>query len=193
MATDVEVKKYEFEIQTRPHLDRLDAYLAEHFPDYSRSFIKKLTDDGGIKVNGETVKPSYTPKAEDHVVARVPVQKGDPVQPENIDLDVIYEDEWIIVLNKPWDMVVHPSKGHQSGTLVNAVAYHCENLSGYGGDLRPGVVHRLDRDTTGVIVMIKDDGVHAEIARQFAEREVRKEYVAIVEGRVELDSDVVDA
>ncbi len=193
MSDDVEITEYEFTIETEPEIDRLDAYLAEHFPDYSRTFIKKLMDENGILVNSEPVKPAYTPKKGDDVVAKVPVQTGEPIEAEDIELDVVYEDEWIIVVNKPADMVVHPSKGHQSGTLVNAVAYHCEHLSEYGGELRPGVVHRLDRDTTGVIVMVKDDRVHREIARQFADREVKKEYLAICEGRVELDSDLVKA
>ena len=189
----VEIRRYEFTIEEEPEIDRMDAYLADRFPDYSRSFIKKLMDEDHITVDGSPVKPSYTPKEGDEVLARVPVQTGDPIQPEDIDLEVIYEDEWLIVVNKPADMVVHPSKGHQTGTLVNAVAYHCKNLSEYGGALRPGIVHRLDRDTTGVIVMIKDDEVHREIARQFADREIHKEYIAICEGRMELDSDVVQA
>ncbi|MFW6456929.1 MAG: S4 domain-containing protein, partial [Planctomycetota bacterium] len=109
MQDEVKIKEYEFEIEEKPHIDRLDAYLAEHFPDYSRTFIKKLMEDDGIIVNSEPVKPSYTPKTGDVVVAQVPVQMGDPIQPEDISLDVVYEDEWIIVVNKPWDMVVHPS------------------------------------------------------------------------------------
>ena len=191
---EIEIRHYEFVVSDiPPEIDRMDAYLAERFPEYSRSFIKKLMDDDGIEVDGEPVKPAYTPKEGERVVARVPVQTGEPIRAEEIELDVIYEDRWIIVINKPPDMVVHPSKGHQTGTLVNAVAYHCEHLSEYGGDLRPGVVHRLDRDTTGVILMIKDERVHQEIARQFHDREVKKEYLAICEGRMGLDSDVVEA
>ncbi|MFP4177028.1 MAG: RluA family pseudouridine synthase [Planctomycetota bacterium] len=192
-GTDIHVETYSFDISSSPTIDRIDAYLAERFPDYSRSFIKTLINDGGILVNGEAIKPAYTPRRGDHVTANVPVQRGDPVQPENIELDIIYEDRWIIVLNKAPDMVVHPSRGHQTGTLLNGVAHHCKHLSQHGGDLRPGVVHRLDRDTTGAIVMIKDDAVHEEIARQFADREVKKEYLAICEGRMELDQDLIEA
>lgn len=188
----VEVRRYEFTIKSVLEDARLDSYLATRFPDYSRTFIKKLIDQGGITVNGEPVKPAYSPGKGDRVVCRVPVMKEDHVPPEDIPLDVIHEDRWILVVNKPPDMVVHPSRGHQSGTLVNALAYHCQNLSSGTGPLRPGIVHRLDRDTSGVIMVVKDDSVHQELARQFHDREVKKEYLAVCEGNVELDSDLID-
>ncbi|MBS3761951.1 MAG: RluA family pseudouridine synthase [Planctomycetes bacterium] len=186
-------KKFDFTLKRPPNIDRIDAFLAARFPEYSRTFIQKLIDEGLITVDGEPVKASYTPHRGDTVEAEVPMKVGEVIEPEEMDLDIIYEDEWIIVVNKPWDMVVHPSRGHQTGTLVNAVAYHCENLSEFGGDLRPGIVHRLDRDTTGVILMIKDESIHQDIAKQFEHRETQKEYIAICEGVVELDSDVIDA
>jgi len=189
----IEIKKYEFTIKRAPTVERIDAFLAARFPDYSRSFIKKLIDEQHITVNGRPVKASYCPKSGDHVLARIPVVTSEPIQPEQIELDILYEDDWIIVLNKPADMVVHPSRGHQSGTLVNAVAFHCSRLSRRGGELRPGIVHRLDRDTTGVILMVKDERVHERIAAQFERRQVSKEYIAICEGVLELDSDKVDA
>jgi 23S rRNA pseudouridine1911/1915/1917 synthase len=126
-------------------------------------------------------------------VALIPVRHFEEVPPENIPLDVVYEDQWLVVVNKPPDLVVHPAKGHQTGTLVNALVYHFQHLSGVQGPLRPGIVHRLDRDTSGLILIIKDEAVHEDVARQFEEREVDKEYVAICEGRVELDSDLIDA
>ncbi len=192
-SDDVEIKRYEFEVQGRHEGKRLDAYLAGRFQDYSRTFIKALIESGAITVNGRTVKPSYSPSQGDRVLALVPSRTGPQVPPQDIPLDIIYEDDWIVVLNKAPDLVVHPSRGHQTGTLVNALVHHFQNLSGNYGPLRPGVVHRLDRDTTGVILVIKDDVVHERIARQFEERTTKKEYVAIVEGSVQLEGDVIDA
>ena len=189
----VEVRRYEFTIKSVLEDARLDSYLATRFPDYSRTFIKKLIDENGILVNEEPVKPAYSPKKGDHVLCLVPVVEEDYVPPEDIPLDIIYEDDYILVVNKPADMVVHPSRGHQSGTLVNAVAYHCQDLSEGTGPLRPGIVHRLDRDTSGAIMVVKDNSVHQELARQFHDREVKKEYLAVCEGMVDLDSDLIDA
>ncbi len=189
----IEVKTFEFVITHPPARGRIDAYLAKRFPDYSRTFIKRLIEDGGITVGGRPVKPSYAPCPGDRIVVRVPVMHGDAIEPQDIALDIVYEDEWILVVNKPPDMIVHPAKGHQSGTLVNAAAYHCRDLSRRSGVLRPGIVHRLDRDTSGVILLVKQEAVHQEIARQFQARETTKEYVAICEGCFELDGDVVDA
>jgi 23S rRNA pseudouridine1911/1915/1917 synthase len=189
----VEVKRYAFDVKGRNEGRRLDAYLAGRFSEYSRTFIKALIESGGITVNGRPVKPSYSPSEGDRVVALVPTRTTDEVPAEDIPLDILYEDDWIVVLNKPADLVVHPSRGHQTGTLVNALVYHFQQLSGVYGPLRPGVVHRLDRDTSGVILVIKDDAVHEQIARQFEERTTVKEYLAIVEGRVDLDGDLIDA
>jgi 23S rRNA pseudouridine1911/1915/1917 synthase len=121
------------------------------------------------------------------------MRRHEEVPAEDIPLDIIYEDRWLVVVNKPPDLVVHPSKGHQTGTLVNALVHHFDELSQVYGPLRPGVVHRLDRDTSGVMLVIKDDAVHESIARQFEQRTVSKQYVAVVEGRVELDADLIDA
>lgn len=189
----VEAHRHEFEITGRNAGRRLDAYLAARFTEYSRTFIKELIREGAITVNGRPVKPSYTPSAGDRVVAVVPSLRHDLLPPENIPLDIIYEDRWIVVIDKPPDLVVHPSKGHTTGTLVNALAYRFERLSSNYGPLRPGIVHRLDRDTSGVILVVKDDRVHEQIARQFEERRLTKEYVCVVHGRVELDSDLIDA
>ena len=189
---EVETEVYEFTIKSQLDGNRIDSYLATRYPDYSRTFIQKLIEDGGITVNGEPIKPSYSPKKGDHVVCRVPVVQTEVIPPEDIPLDIVYEDDWIVVVNKAPDLVVHPSRGHKGGTLVNALAYHCPKLSKGTNPLRPGIVHRLDRDTTGAIVVTKDDDVQREIARQFHDREVEKEYVAICEGRVELDRDIVD-
>jgi 23S rRNA pseudouridine1911/1915/1917 synthase len=193
LSAPVEVKRYDFEIGPRYPGRRIDAYLAGRFAEYSRTFIQALIKDKRITVNGDPVKSSYTPSPGDHVVALIPVRHFEEVPPENIPLDVVYEDQWLVVVNKPPDLVVHPAKGHQTGTLVNALVYHFQHLSGVQGPLRPGIVHRLDRDTSGLILIIKDEAVHEDVARQFEERDVDKEYVAICEGRVELDSDLIDA
>jgi 23S rRNA pseudouridine1911/1915/1917 synthase len=190
---DVEVKRYEFVVSGHNAGRRLDAYMAARFSEYSRTFIKDLILGNAITVNGHPVKPSYSPAAGDRVVALVPVQRHEEVPPQDIPLDILYEDDWLVVINKPPDLVVHPSKGHQTGTLVNALVYRFRQLSAKNTPLRPGIVHRLDRDTSGVILVIKDDAVHEDIARQFEGRDVTKEYVAICEGRIELDSDVIDA
>lgn len=192
-ADDVQIKRFEFEVKGRHEGRRLDTYLANRFPDYSRTFIKALIKDDRITVNGQPVKPSYSPSRGDRIVAEVPMRLGEEVPPEDIPLDILYEDRWIVVVNKQPDLVVHPSRGHQTGTLVNALVHRFSQLSGVYGPLRPGIVHRLDRDTSGVILVIKDDAVHEQIARQFEEREVEKQYIAICEGRFELDSDLIDA
>ena len=189
----LEPKRYEFMVHGRNEGRRLDAYLAARFQDYSRTFIKALIETKAITVNGRAVKPSYSPVDGDNILALVPVRTGPDIPPQDIPLDVIYEDDWIVVLNKPPDLVVHPSRGHQTGTLVNALVHHFHKLSGANGPLRPGVVHRLDRDTSGVILIIKDDTVHERVARQFEERTTVKEYIAVVEGIVGLDSDLIDA
>jgi len=188
----VEEKYYEFTLRNRVEGNRIDSYLATRFPDYSRTFIQKLIESGNITVNGRPIKASYSPSGGDHVECRVPVVQKEEIPPEKIPLDIVYEDEWLVVVNKAADLVVHPSRGHTGGTLVNGLAYHCNNLSEGSGPLRPGIVHRLDRDTTGAIVVAKDDQVQKELQRQFHDREVKKEYVAVCEGRIELDADVID-
>jgi len=189
----IEVRRYEFTIKSDITASRLDSYLASRFPDYSRTFVKKLLEQKAITVNGLHVKPSYSPRRGDRVVCLVPVLQADSVPPEDIPLDIIYEDDWLLAVNKPPDIIVHPARGHQSGTLVNALVHHCRKLSGAGGHLRPGIVHRLDRDTSGIIMVVKDDSIHREMARQFHDREVHKEYLAVCEGIIELDGDVIDA
>lgn len=189
---DVEIRCYEILVRRRIDGKRIDAYLASRFKEYSRNFIQKLIEAGGISINGSPVKRSCKVRHGDVIEARVPTLRAEVAEPENIPLDILYEDDWIIVLNKPADMVVHPSRGHSGGTLVNALSYHCQTLSGVNGPLRPGIVHRLDKDTTGVILAIKEASVHEEIARQFEFRTVRKEYIAVVEGRLALDGDLID-
>jgi 23S rRNA pseudouridine1911/1915/1917 synthase len=171
---------------------RIDKYLVSRLQDYSRSSIQRLIKEEAVKVNNSAVKSNYEIKLNDAISIQLPTRSDDHITPENIPLDVIYEDEYLMVLNKSPDMVVHPARGHTSGTLVNALAFHCNNLSVLNGPLRPGIVHRLDRDTSGVILVVKDEKVHKHLALQFEEREIKKEYLAVVKGETELDSDKID-
>ncbi|HHT9124677.1 MAG TPA: RluA family pseudouridine synthase [Candidatus Brocadiia bacterium] len=175
---------------------RVDKYLAARFTNFSRSAIQKWIKEGAVKVSGARfaggpVKSSYEIRRDDVVTLEIPIIEAEKIEPENIPLDIIYEDDYLIVINKPPDMVVHPAGGHPSGTLVNALAYHCQNLSWINGPVRPGIVHRLDRDTSGVMIAIKSNLVHSKIARQFEDRKIEKEYIAVVEGEIELDSDLI--
>ncbi|HHW58065.1 MAG TPA: RluA family pseudouridine synthase [Clostridia bacterium] len=171
---------------------RIDVFLAAEL-DYTRSYIKKLIVDGLVLVNGKTVKPSYKVKENDEVVVNIPEAEKIDVLPENIPLDILYEDDDIIVINKPQGMVVHPAPGNYSGTLVNALLYHCKNLSGINGILRPGIVHRLDKDTSGVMVVAKNDKAHISLSNQIKERSVLKKYIAIVEGAIKDEEGKIEA
>ncbi len=171
---------------------RIDRYLVSRLQDYSRNAVQKLIKEGAVKVNNSAVKNSYEIKQKDVILIQPPVKSNGKIVPEDIPLDIIYEDEHLMVLNKSPDMVVHPARGHASGTLVNALTFYCNKLSSISGPLRPGIVHRLDRDTSGIILAIKDEKVHKHIALQFEKREILKEYLAVVKGEIELDSDTID-
>jgi 23S rRNA pseudouridine1911/1915/1917 synthase len=168
---------------------RLDKFLSLAFQDYSRSFLQRAIREGRVTVRGRTVKPSALVKAGDAIRIAIPVLVEDHLDPEPIPLAILYEDEHFLAVNKPPDLVVHPSHGHARGTLANALLYHCrERVSDLNGPLRPGIVHRLDRDTSGVILCAKTNAAHAALAAQFKDRRVRKEYVAVVRGAMEHDS-----
>jgi len=171
---------------------RIDKYLVSRLQDFSRNHIQRLIKEEAVKVNNVAVKNSYEIKLKDVISIDLPTESSDHITPENIPLDVIYEDEYLMVLNKSPDTVVHPARGHASGTLVNALAFHCNNLSSLNGPLRPGIVHRLDRDTSGAILVVKNEKVHKHLALQFENREIKKEYLAVVKGETELDSDRID-
>ena len=147
---------------------RLDKYLTEQIPDQSRSYIQKLLDDNFITVNGKSAKSNYKLRASDTITVEIPEAEELDIVPENIPLDIVYEDDDIIVINKPKGMVVHPAPGHTSGTLVNALMYHCkDSLSSINGVLRPGIVHRIDMDTTGLLVACKSDQAHRVLSDKF--------------------------
>jgi 23S rRNA pseudouridine1911/1915/1917 synthase len=172
---------------------RLDQYLVGLFSDYSRSVVRKVIDAGGVLVNGKAAKASYKVRDGDRVKVWLPAPTHDAPVPEDIPLSILYEDEFLAVINKPHDMVVHPAKGHWSGTLVNALQYHFGQLSNLTGDYRPGIVHRLDRDTSGVILVAKDEFTHRDLSCQFESRKVFKEYRAITRGVLDRDSDYIEA
>jgi 23S rRNA pseudouridine1911/1915/1917 synthase len=172
---------------------RVDKYIVKETPDLSRSMVQRLIKEGRVTVDGGVTKPSYQVEAGDEIVVRVPPPEPMEVKPEAIPLDIVYEDDDIIVVNKPAGMVVHPAYGHRTGTLVNAILAHCPDLAGVEGDLRPGIVHRLDKDTSGLIIVAKNDSARRHLQRQFKRREVRKVYVALLEGHLEPLQGVVEA
>jgi 23S rRNA pseudouridine1911/1915/1917 synthase len=160
---------------------RIDKALSDYFADYSRSFIKKLFDDKLIKVNDKAIKPSSKVTAGDRIDISVPEPVSVNIEPENIPLDIVYEDDDFIIVNKPKGMVVHPAPGHYSGTLVNGLMYHFEdNLSTINGEFRPGIVHRIDMDTTGLLVVCKNDKAHKSISEQLSVHSITRKYYAIV-------------
>lgn len=172
---------------------RLDQYLALQFAEHSRSVLRKAVDAGAVTVNGKAAKASYKVRTADVVRVWLPAPAHDAPVPEDIPLDILYEDEFLAIINKPHDMVVHPAKGHWSGTLVNALQYHFGQLSHLTGDYRPGIVHRLDRDTSGVILVAKEEMTHRDLSMQFETRKVFKEYRAITQGVLDRDSDYIEA
>lgn len=168
--------------------NRLDKVLAEEIAGRSRSFLQKMLKEGQILLNGKEVKPSFKVKTGDFVSYSIPDDILPKIVPENIPLDILYEDNDVLVVNKPKGMVVHPAPGHNSGTLVNAVLYHCkDSLSGINGVLRPGIVHRIDKDTTGSVLVCKNDMAHQNIARQLKEHSIVRRYLAICCGDVPWD------
>ena len=172
---------------------RLDSYLADIKSDMSRSHISKMIKSGDIRVNGAKVKSGYELCPGDLITMEEEEPVETEVVPEDIPLDVVYEDDDVIVINKPKNMVVHPACGHSSGTVVNALLFHCrDSLSGINGELRPGIVHRIDKDTTGLIVACKNDKAHTCLAEQLARHSITRRYIALVHGNIKEDSGTVD-
>ena len=173
---------------------RIDRFLSEHFPEHSRSYIQKLIRDGQISIAGAAVKPNYKITGTEEISLLIPDQVIPDILPEDIPLDILYEDQDLIVINKPKGMVVHPAAGHYSGTLVNALMYHCkDDLSGINGVMRPGIVHRIDRNTTGSLLVCKNDFAHNAIAEQLKVHSITRKYRAIVHGNLKNDQGTVDA
>ncbi len=172
-----------FEVYAEYEGTRLDRFLAVIYPKLSRAFFQKLIRCGQVQLSGKSLKPSYSVKTGDLITVLVPPAAGIEIQAEDIPLDILYEDDDLLVVNKPKGMVVHPGPGHQTGTLVNAVLYHCKDqLSGINGEIRPGIVHRIDKDTTGSLVVCKNDFAHGRLAEQLKVHSVTRRYRGIVIG-----------
>jgi 23S rRNA pseudouridine1911/1915/1917 synthase len=171
---------------------RLDVFLARQFPEFSRAHIRRAIDAGGVTADCKPVKAGQRLKGGERLSVSVPEMPRQGPIPEDIPLEILYEDEHLAAVNKPPAMVVHPAKGHWSGTLTAALAFHFQQLSGAGGPTRPGIVHRLDRDTSGVLVVAKTDAAHFALAEQFAGRSVEKEYFTVVVGAIDKDRDLID-
>ena len=173
---------------------RLDVFLSEQLPDLTRNAAQKLVDGGNVLVNGRQVRKNYKTHDGDAVEITLPEPQLVDLRPEAIPLDIRYEDDSVIVINKPKGLVVHPAPGHWSGTLVNAIMYHCgDSLSGINGELRPGIVHRIDMDTSGLLVVAKNDNAHAGLAAQLKDHSLARTYEAIVVGNIRADSGTIDA
>lgn len=182
-----------FEIAQADDKKRIDVFLAEKISEHSRSYIQKLIKDGLVLVNGEKVKPNFKVKPGCIIDVTIPPPQEISLQPEPLELDIVYEDDDIVVVNKPQGMVVHPAPGNYSGTLVNALLYSCDELSGIGGVIRPGIVHRLDKDTSGLLVVAKNDAAHRSLAQQIKDRTLKRVYWCIVEKNIREDKGVINA
>lgn len=187
------MKKETFEVEAEQEGERLDKFLSIIYPDFSRAFFQKLIKTKQVSVNDDLQKASYCVKTDDIVTIEIPDAIETTIEPENIPLDILYEDDDLLIVNKPKGMVVHPSAGHYSGTLVNAIMYHCkDSLSGINGEIRPGIVHRIDMDTTGSLIVCKNDEAHVKIAEQIKEHSVNRIYVGIVCGNVKEDFGMIE-
>lgn len=174
--------------------DRIDKFLSEQYEGLSRSYLQKLLKSGEVFADGKAVKASFKVSEGDFISFEIPEASEPEILPENIPLDILYEDHDVILVNKPKGMVVHPAAGHYSGTLVNALLYHCkDDLSGINGVLRPGIVHRIDMDTTGVLIVCKNDMAHNGIAAQLKEHSIVRRYQAIVHGVLKEDEGTIDS
>lgn len=181
-------------ITAQESADRIDALLAQNVPGLTRSAAQRLLDAGNVSVNGRPVRKNYKCSPGERIELRMPKPREAELRPQAIALDIAYEDEDVIVVNKPRGMVVHPAPGHPDGTLVNALMHHCgDSLSGVGGEKRPGIVHRIDKDTSGLIIAAKNDAAHLALSAQLADRSLSRVYEAVVRGNFREESGTVDA
>ncbi len=188
------MNKVVFEILPEMENERIDKCISCYLTDLSRSYIQKIIKEGNVLVNDIVVKTNYRSKVEDRVVCCIPDSVEPDIPAQNISLNILYEDEDLLIVNKPKNMVVHPAPGHYEGTLVNAVLYHCKGtLSGINGVLRPGIVHRIDKDTTGSIIICKNDDTHHAIAEQLKAHQITRKYRAIVYGRIKDEQGTINA
>lgn len=174
--------------------DRVDALLARSIEGLTRSAAQRLIDDGCVLLNGKQIKKNYKCAAGDEFAVSLPEPEDIELKPQDISIDIVYEDSDVIVVNKPRGMVVHPAPGHYDGTLVNALMFHCgDSLSGIGGEKRPGIVHRIDKDTSGLLIVAKNDFSHLALSAQLSDRSLSRVYEAVVKGRLREDSGTIDA
>ncbi|MEO3112150.1 RluA family pseudouridine synthase, partial [Turicibacter sanguinis] len=172
---------------------RLDKVLNESFEDYSRSYLQQLIKEGRVLINGQVAKANYKCRLNDQIEINIPEPEVLDVIPEEMDLDIVYQDDYVIVVNKPENMVVHPAPGSMSGTLVNGLMAQVTDLSGINGVLRPGIVHRIDKDTSGLLMVAKNDVAHESLVNQLVEKTVTRRYVALVHGVIPHDNGTIDA
>lgn len=170
---------------------RLDSFLAQEFPQYTRSYLKQLIGEGNVFLNGQAVKASAKVKGGDEIMLHIPELWETAILPEDIPLDIVYQDADIAIVNKAQGMVTHPAVGNYTGTLVNALLYHLKDLSGINGELRPGIVHRLDKDTSGLLVIAKNDDAHRSLSAQIGAKTARRVYLALVYGNIKTDEGVI--
>lgn len=188
------MEQFTYQIGLGEDDERLDKWMSNTLPNLSRSYIQKCIKDNTVLVNDRPQKAGYRLRVDDEIVFHIPEAVEPPIEAENIPLDILYEDEALLIVNKPKGMVVHPAPGHYEGTLVNAVMYHCRDcLSGINGSLRPGIVHRIDRDTTGSLIICKNDYSHNVIAKQLKEHSITRIYHAIVHGVIMQEAGTVSA
>ncbi|QKS71504.1 RluA family pseudouridine synthase [Paenalkalicoccus suaedae] len=185
------MEKHEFVSDVKS--ERLDKWLTDQHEDFTRSAVQQWITEGHVLVNGETSKSNYKLKLEDAIVVNVPEVQELKIEAEDLNLDVVYEDSDVIVVNKPRGMVVHPAPGHSSGTLVNGLMHHCRDLSGINGVARPGIVHRIDKDTSGLLMVAKNDKAHVSLVEQLKNKTTKRRYEAIVAGIVPHDKGTIDA
>lgn len=181
-----------FIVEEKDKGTRIDKYLSDAIEGKSRSFIQGLIEKDSIKVNGKIPKSNYKLKSLDEIEVILPEPEVLNVEAENIPIDIIYEDDDVVVVNKAQGMVVHPAPGNYNGTLVNALLYHCKNLSSINGVIRPGIVHRIDKDTSGVLVIAKNDEAHTFLSEQLKDHSMKREYYALIEGRLKNDRGTID-
>ena len=192
MRVDGEATRHRIEV-AEASADRLDAYLAQRIPELSRSQLAVLFADGHVLLNGTTARKSWRPSAGDLIEVTVPAVRAADAQPESIPLEIVYQDEDLAVINKPAGLVVHPAPGHAGGTLVNALLHHIDDLSGIGGVLRPGIVHRLDKDTSGLMLIAKHDDAHRALSAALKRRDIVRIYTALAWGHLREDMVTIDA
>jgi len=187
------MQNHKFEVDETSNKKRLDVFLSECLPNISRSRLKKLIDDDRVMVNTKFRSAGYKIRTNEKVEVEIPPVENLKTASENIPLNIIFEDEHMLAINKPAGMVVHPAPGHFSGTLVNALLHHCNDLSGIGGAERPGIVHRLDKETSGLVLVAKTEAAHKALSVQFKKRKIQKKYVAFVKGDVKKDKDSIES